>query len=59
MVTKGTPVVKNLFFGGLYVDLRGTIEAISHTTGCKIQVKLIERDSISDKCRIEGECFDP
>lgn len=36
MVTKGTPVVKNLFFGGIYVDLRGTIEAISHTTGYKI-----------------------
>ena len=57
-ITKPTIQAKNLIFGGLFIDIDGTIEAINHKTNEKVVVNFIQKQSSSKNSSIEGKAYD-
>lgn len=49
---------KNLFFGGMYIDMGGDCACISMKTGCKAKLILHQKVSDQENSRITTEVFD-
>lgn len=55
-LSKPNMCMKNLMFGGFYVDIEGIVETVSHTTGARAEAEFIGKTS--DKpSHIVGKCF--
>ena len=57
-ITKPMIQAKNLIFGGLFIDIDGTVEAINHKTKEKVVVNFIQKQSSSKNSSIEGKAYD-
>lgn len=44
-VSKPKGLVKNVIWGGIFVDLDGRVESINHETGSRIELDFIEKKS--------------
>ena len=51
-------ITKNIIFGGLYTDLTGNLTAINHTTGEKLYIELIQKESEVEDSKIRGKAYD-
>lgn len=56
-ITKGTIWAKNIIFGGLYVDIGGSVECLNHKTKEKVKINFIEKKG-DQSSYIEGHGYD-
>lgn len=56
--TKASLKVKNIIFGGMYVDIGGKVEGINFKTGWRCEILFFERQSKEQNSQIKGTIWD-
>ena len=57
-IAKPHMAFKNLMFGGFYIDIEGIVEAVSHTTGARVEAEFVGKSG-DTPAHLTGKCFTP
>ena len=57
-ITKPAWIFKNLFFGGMYIDVGGELSGMSFKTNCSLKCQLHEKQSDTKNSHITAQILD-